>query len=258
MRRLFHESLTLMVNAFQQLEGQVPPPQKQAWGDGFVFRYKEQTIHQALILKLARSISGLHAVDVLLLHGLLQEQASLHRILDEIHEDIFFLAAAVTNDQITERHKQYLSAFFEEEFPDPNNTLARHQKPNLPPRRKIRAYVRRVLSKDPNPSRVADVEETISSTYSGFVHASAPQVLDMYGGDPPRFHLSGMRGTPRMREYVDDAWNYFYRGIMALITVAKAFGDKPLVDSLYQYLQHFEQQSGDRANVGPQVHQNET
>jgi hypothetical protein len=195
------------------------------------------------------SLSGLHAVDVLLLHGLLQEQASLHRILDEIHEDIFFLAAAVTNDVITERHKQYLAAFYAEEFPDPDNTLARHQKPNLPPRRKIRAYVRRVLSTDPNPSLIDDVEESVSSTYSGFVHASAPQVLDMYGGDPPHFHLSGMRGTPRMQEHIDDAWNYFYRGIMALTVVAKAFGDKPLVDSLYEHLERFVKESGDRANL---------
>lgn len=147
MRKLFRESLTVMENAFQRLEQQVPQPQEQEWKDGFVFRYKEKSIQQALILKLARTISGLHAVDVLLMHGLLQEQASLHRILDEIHEDILFLVAAVTNDQVTERHAQYLRAFYAEELPD----SARHEKPNLPPRRKIRAYVTRVLYQSSEP-----------------------------------------------------------------------------------------------------------
>lgn len=241
MRKLFHESLTVMENAFHRLEQQVPPPQKKVWRDSFVFRYVEQTIHQALILKLARSISGLRAVDVLLLHGLLQEQASLHRILDEIHEDITFLAIAITNDQITDRHTQYLAAFFAEEFPDPDNSLARHEKPNLPPRRKIRSYTTKILSTDPNPSLIHDVGETISSIYSGYIHASAPQTMDMYGGEPPHFQLSGMRGTSRMKEHIDDAWNYFYRGLMSVVVTAKAFGDKPLVDMMYEYLTRFEQ-----------------
>ena len=249
MRKLFHESLAVLENAFRRLEQQASPPQKVEWADGFVFRYQEKTIQQALILKLARSITTLRAVDVLLLHGLLQEQASLHRVLDEIHEDITFLATAVTNDEITERHKQYLSAFFAEEFTDPNNTLARHEKPNLPPRRKIRAYVTRTLSADPNPSKVHDVEESISSVYSGYVHASAPQTMDMYGGDPPHFYLAGMRGTPRMQEHIDDAWNYFYRGLMSATVVATAFGDKPLVDSMYEYIKRFEESSGERVNV---------
>lgn len=244
MRTLFHQTLTVMQNAFRRLEKQVPPPQAKKWKDSFVLRYKEEMIEQALLQKLARSISGLHAVDVLLSHGLLQEQAVLHRILDEVHEDIFFLAAAITNDQVTDRHKQYLKAFYAEEFPDPDNPLARHEKPNMVPRKKIRAYVNRVLSKDPNPSRLSDVGETISSVYSGYVHASSPQIMDMCGGDPPRFHVSGMLGTPRMGEYIEDAWNYYYRGLTALTVVAKAFGDKPLVDTLYQYIAEFEAASG--------------
>ena len=108
MRSLFQQSLTVMEYAFRRIEQQVPPPQLVEWKDGFVYRYKEGTIHQALVLKLARSVTGLRSVDVLLMHGLLQEQASLHRILDEINEDILFLAAAVTNDKVTEKHLQYL------------------------------------------------------------------------------------------------------------------------------------------------------
>lgn len=252
MRKLFHEALMVMENAFRRLEQQVPPPQKKKWKDGFVFRYKEETIEQALLQKLARSISGLHAVDALLVRGLLQEQAALHRILDEIHEDIFFLAAAITNDKVTELHKQYLKAFYAEEFPDPHNPTARHKKPNMVPRKKIRAYVSRVLSKDPNSSRLSDLGEIISSVYSGFVHASSPQIMDSCGGDPPRFHLSGMLGTPRIAEHIDDSWNYYYRGLMSLTVVAKAFGDKPLVDTLYEYLARFEAASGTRHRASAQ------
>ncbi len=244
MRRLFHQSLTVMKSAFRRLETQVPKPQPIPWGDSFVFRHVEKTIHQALIQKAARMISTLHAIDVLLLQGHFQEQATLQRVLDEINEDIFFLAAAITNDQITNRHRQYLDEFFAEEFPDPNDPTARHQKPNMVPRKKIRAYVNRVLSTDPNPSRLSDIGESVSSVYSGFVHASSPQIMDMCGGDPPRFYIEGMLGTPRMAEHIRDAWNYYYRGLAAITVVSKAFGDKLLVDSLYQFIVKFETTSG--------------
>jgi len=249
MRHIFHESLMIMESAFVRLEKQVPPPQNKKWKDGFVARYLEETLQQALILKLARTISGLHAVDLLLLHGFLQEEATLHRILDEIFEDILFLSAAITNDEITKRHEQYLAAFWAEEFPDPENTLARHKKPNSPPRRKIRAYINRVLVNPENPSLLSDVGESISSTYSGYVHASAPQVMDMYGGNPPHFHISGMKNTPRMQQHIDDAWNYFYRGFLSVVVVGKAFGDKELVDELNKHIKRFIDLSGDKANM---------
>lgn len=121
---------------------------------------------------------------------------------------------------------------------------ARHQKPNMVPRKKIRAYVNRVLSTDPNPSRLSDIGESVSSVYSGFVHASSPQIMDMCGGDPPLFHIEGMLGTPRMAEHIRDAWNYYYRGLTAITVIAKAFGDKPLVDTMYQYIVKFEETSG--------------
>jgi len=55
-----------MERAFRRLERQVPPPVEQPWKDGFVLRYRERTIEQALIRKLARQVSGLYAIDALL------------------------------------------------------------------------------------------------------------------------------------------------------------------------------------------------
>lgn len=233
-----------MVQAFERLEQQVPSPQSVSWKDGFVFRHMEKTIQQALVQKLARVISGLHAIDVLLINGFVQEQGVLNRTLDEISEDIAFLAAAITNDTVTDLHKQYLEAFYEEEFDNPESPIDSTQKRSYPPRRKIRAYITRVLGEGLNPSKTLDAGETISKAYSGFVHAASPHIMDMCGGDPPRFHLAGMKGTPRIREHVDDAWNYFYRGLITTVLVAKALGDGPLVDHLYKCIGQFEELSG--------------
>lgn len=247
MRALFLQAITVLSNAFQRLEQQVPPPQQVPFRDGFVFRFVEKSLEQALLLKLARVVTGLKAVDILLASGLLQEMAATCRMLDEIGEDISFLAAPLTNDEVTDLHERYLRGFWAEEFPDSDNTLARHEKPDTPRRSKIQGYVQRVLNPTDNPSRIFDASQALGSTYSGYVHASAAQVLDMYGGDPPRFHIEGMLGTPRMNDHVYDAWNYFYRGSVAAIVVARAFGDSPLSKTLGEYHDRFLEASGQRA-----------
>lgn len=248
MRELFHRTITVLSNAFRRLEPQVPAPELVPHGDGHVFRFAEKTLTQALLLKLARVVTGLKALDILLANGLLQEMASICRMLDEICEDIVFLAAALTNDEVTELHQRYLRGFWAEEFSDPSNTLARHEKPDSPRRSKVQAYVQRVLNPSGNPSTISDVHQAVSSTYSGFVHASAPQVLDLYGGNPPRFHIEGMAGTPRMDDHMHDAWNYFYRALGSAIVVARAFGDAPLSKALGDYHDSFLECSGERAD----------
>jgi len=248
MRPLYLQTITVLTNAFRRLERQVPPPQRLPFRGEFVFRFVEQTLEQALLLKLARLVTGLRAVDLLLRAGLLQEMAATCRMLDEIGEDVAFLAAPLTNDEITELHERYLRGFWAEEFQDTDVTLARHQKPDAPRRNKIQAYVQRIFNPFGNPSLMSDISQAISSTYSGYIHASAVQVLDLYGGDPPHFHIEGMQGTPLMDDHVDDAWNYFFRGIVIAIVVARAFGDQTLSKALGDYHDKFLEQSGSRSD----------
>ena len=68
--------------------------------------------------------------------------------------------------------------------------------------------------------------------------------MGMYGGDPPHFHIAGMRGTPVVADYVHVAWHYYYRGLLSVAAVAKAYGDKSLVDALDEYIARFEAASG--------------
>ena len=113
----------------------VPPPDKVRHGDTFVFRYREQTILQALLQKLARVISGLHAAWLLVENGFLQEQGAVHRMLDEFHEDILFLAFAVINRDQREIHQRYLDAFYKEEFD--HTTLDSSHDREMVPRKKF-------------------------------------------------------------------------------------------------------------------------
>lgn len=241
MDELFARCLEQMESWFRQLEKQVPPPIKVPFLHHFVFRYKERTIEQALIQKLARVVTGLHSARILLNSGFLQEQIAIHRMLDESQQDITFLSLARFEDEITELHQRFLDAFYEEEFDVPEDPTASTQKRPSVPRKKIHAYIARKEAESgiSNPSRGAEIMRTLSKAYSGYVHGASPQTMNLYGGFPPRFHISGMCGTPHELENRKDLWNYFYRGLLSFNEVALVFEDMKLAEAIHNYLTAF-------------------
>ena len=231
------------------LAARVPQPREVPFRDSFVFRYAEKNIHQALVQKLARVVSTLEATRILMVSGFLQEQGVLQRVLDELHEDISFLAFAVIYNNRTPLHDEYLEAFYEEEF-DADSALASTQKRAMIPRKKIRAYLAQSECAALDPSSGVEVSRTISKAYSGYVHAASPHIMDMYGGIPLRFHVRGMKGSPRQLEHREDLWNYFYRSVAAFAFVAKAFGDDALFDRIREFCVEFEAQAGKNYAAG--------
>lgn len=233
-----------MTRAFRHMEASIEPPAQRPFRSSFIYRYENKGIHEALLQKLARYISGLNAVAVLLTTGYVQEANVIFRTLDEIQEDIFFLASAETNNARTERHTQYLDAFYSDPVFSRVEGSLDIPKPNLVPRKKIRAHTMNAMGQDINVSNALSASESVGTAYSGYVHAASENIMEMYGGDPPRFHINGMRGTPRVPECAASAENYIYRGLMATTVVAKAFGDAALVKTLYEFMAHYESANG--------------
>lgn len=242
MEKLFAEALIVLGNAFRRLERQVPLPMPQKWGDGYVFRCREKDVYQAIVQKMARLVSGLHAILCLHRHGFLQEQGVIQRTVDELVEDIFFLIGAIHQKKLQPLHEDFLANFFAEEF-DSEKPRVVLPKPPQVVRKKIRAYIVRTLNPQANPSKALDVHSIVANAYSGYVHAVSPHIMDMYAPDQQRFLVQGMLGTPRMEDHKDDAWNYYLRGMFAVQAASKAFGDASLVDGLGEYIFKFEKES---------------
>lgn len=237
--------LELMEISFRDFEDAMPEKPKlvrKSYGE--VYRFQEKDIYQAIIQKLAHAQSTLRAAIVLLEHGFVQEQGALQRVLDEANEDILFLVYAVTNDSITELHEKFLDSFWEEEFNDSGDPLTSEQKRPMVSRKKIRAYIARIEGVDLDPSRGVELARTLNKAYSGFVHGASPHIMDKYGGYPPRFHIKGMLGTPRIDEHASDLWNYVYRTFISHILVAKALGAERHVEVMTKYLRRFEENAG--------------
>lgn len=240
---MYEAALKNMSATVHALATGVPPPQRVPFADSFVYRYVEKTVHQALVQKLARYVTTLRGACVLFEYGFVQEQAALQRVLDEIQEDITFLAFGIIFDKMTPLHHAYLEAFYEEEFDPRTGKLGNQDRPMIR-RKKIRAYIARMEGVNANPSRGVEVTRQVSKAYSGYVHAASPQIMDMYGGSPPRFHLGGMKGTERHDEHREDLWNYFYRGILAFAFAAKAFGEDKLFEDISFFAAEFAKSSG--------------
>jgi len=240
--QIYDQALAHMEHTVHRLAKRVPQPQSVPYKDGFVFRHVEKTVHQALLQKLARLVSSLHATRLLMTHGFVQEQAALQRVLDELQEDVTFLASGVIFNKWTPLHDDYLAAFFEEEF-DAETAIDSTQKRPMIPRKKIRAWISSVEG-GLDQSRGVEIARTISKAYSGYVHAASPHIMDIYGGNPPAFHMRGMLSTLRHVEHRADLWNYIYRAIIAFAFAVKAFGDDKLFATIREFADEFARISG--------------
>jgi hypothetical protein len=243
MLKLYAEMANVLEKTFRQIEVLVAPPVLVTRGSYQVFRYKDQSVEAAVVQKCARLVSGLNASLVLLKAGYVQELGALFRMLDEFNEDILFLCQAIRDGEITELHKKYLEAFYQEEFDYPDSPFLSTQNRPIVPRRKIYAAISRIPEQELNPSDNQELHRTLGQTYSGFIHAASAQVMDMYGGNPPMFHVSGMLNTPRIPEFTENAWDYFYRGLLTIMMVALSFKQSDLLQQLYAFRAYVEAQS---------------
>lgn len=244
MDALYVQTLSYMESTLHSLERCVGPAEFVDLGDGKAFRYREKSVHQAIVQKLARFVSCLHAARLLLKNGFIQEQGALHRMLDEFQEDATFLCYGVISGEMTPLHERYLKAFYMEEFDIPGKPLESAQKRPMESRDKIQAYLVRVEGATDDPYTAQRASRSITKAFSGYVHGASPHIMEMYGGDPPKFHVRGLRHSPLYEDHEYDLWNYFYRGICTFGFAAKAFGQEQLFAKILKYKDDFAKACG--------------
>ena len=213
------------------------------------FRFKQNTQIEAVLLKAVRIVSALHASITLLKDGFVQEIGFLFRSVYDFFEEIVFLLEGFLNKPMTPQQEAFLKDFYQEEFDNPASPLLSTQKRKTTPRNKIHAAVAKITAKTVNPSDIQEMFRTISQTFSGFVHGAYPQIMELYGGYPPRFHISGMKGTPRIQAYERHLKHCIYRGIQGLMIIAGAMGRREELNLLIDLRSSFEREADVQTNI---------
>lgn len=240
MNPLYAQTIANMERTLETLARQLPEP-VQRESDG-AYRYESRGVQAAILQKLARIATGLVSAELLVSRGLLQDAGALFRMLDEFREDVTFLADALLSKE-TSLHRQYLEAFYTEEFSDPDNpTDTQAARPMF--RQKIQAYLTRMEGSNVDPHNGLVAAKAITKAFSGYVHGASPHIMEMYGGRPPSYSIRGMLGTPLMSGHIQTLEAQFYRGIIAFAFGALAFGQVGLFGSILQYRDHFETRTG--------------
>jgi len=168
----------------------------------FGYRYGTPTVKHFCVLKAVRAVSGLNAALCLAEKGYNQEICTLVRTIVEQTYHIEFVLSGFEEGILKQKQQKLIDEYFSDFR---RNTSSDYKRPNIR-QEEVHKIVGRELDK---ASLDNQLEEQFTSTpskelmsnvylnFSNYIHARYPEVMDMYGGRPGKFHMSGMVGTPK-------------------------------------------------------------
>jgi hypothetical protein len=177
--------------------------------DHYGFRYGKPDLRHFCLLKGIRAVSGLNAAVELVRTGYTQEFVVLLRTVVEYRTHIEFVLSAIDKTgnlrADAETHVQdYFSDFARNSAAD----FKRSQLRQGAVHDSVGAMLRSGIEQSGDSEKFTDVipSKLLSNVYlnfSNYVHARYPEVMDLFGGSPPSFHLRGMSGTPKDSENLE-------------------------------------------------------
>lgn len=172
------------------------------------FRFMDPGWKHFCLLKAVRAVSGLNACVRLFGGGFSQEIVVLIRTIVECTTYIEFVLTGLVGDELAPEQRKYVEAYFAdfernapEDFGRPHVRQGRVHKV-------IGAHTDEMVRQTDPKGAFAGVDSAklmsnVYLTHSNYVHGRYPEVMDLFGGDPPHFHPCGMRGTPKDLENLD-------------------------------------------------------
>jgi hypothetical protein len=196
------EPLEKLVHAFA---GSFPAPLHYHSGqEHYGVRFGKPDVRHFCLLKAVRVVSALNAAMTLARGGYTQEIGVLMRTLIECTTHIEFVLdcrdeAGVLEPAVDKYINDYFADFVRNSAADFKRAQVEQRAVNKRLGDTLDNIA--VLSGDEG-ERVPAAERysNVYRTYSNYVHAKYPEVMDLYGGNPGSFHLQGMRGTPKDSE----------------------------------------------------------
>lgn len=183
----------------------LPPPIFYHSGQGsYGYRYGKPGVRHFCLLKAVRTVSALNAMIALARGGFVQEIGVLVRTMVECTTHIEFILGSIDeNDVLAPDVDKYVQDFFADFARKSSRDFKRAQVRQTVVHQRLGATIDNISQQTDAAGQRAPAERMYSNvylTFSNYVHAKYPEIMDLYGGVPGRYHVNGMRGTPKDEE----------------------------------------------------------
>jgi len=232
---IYKKAIERLADFVEAFESELEKPRLRHGG----YVYEEPTVKHVCLLKAVRIVSGANALLVLLEAGYVTEMGVLIRTVGDCVNDIYFLLEKFP--EIPVDVEKYIANFFSESIEDVE-ILEDNRKVHRTKVRKIHASRARLLSEHTNLYIDRDMVYRIYSAYSGYVHAGFQSIMELYGGLPPKFHLDGIKGTPRVLHWEQRFISLLRRATLVFGYMAEKYNKPDLVRQVRNLIDWFDKE----------------
>ena len=217
-------ALDALASLYSEFVALVPHPRfigepgRQWW------RFPNDRPAELILVKLARIVSGLNAIAVLLENYYTVEANVVLRTVDDFVDEVTFLLEGLQAGKLNVPQQQFVKDFFAEQVKSPDELLSAARSPDRAKKRHVQAAQGRYLGPS-NPDRFQRMARAIDDTLNGYVHGAYPHSMELWVGNQSggRFTLAGTKGAPYAEAYWRQHALYVSRALSVTGMVALFF-----------------------------------
>ncbi len=184
------------------------PPTMQTGPEYKGFRYTQPTALHFCLLMLVKGVSAVNACILLARGGFIQEACVIMRTVVEAYTKVNYILSGIKDGVLAPKQSSFLEKFFND---FERGTTVRTGAPNVR-QKDIHDEIGRFLHESLEAADAQMAEQGIPASsmmsniyrvFSNYVHGGYPEIIDLWGGAPGRFHMQGMSETPKDLELAE-------------------------------------------------------
>jgi len=197
------------------------------------FRFINPDYRHFCLLRACRIVSAINASIDLARFGHVQEIGVLLRTVIEYSSQVeYVLINRNEQAETTGKAADFVTSFFKDDRrtggqPDERKRVKLNQKT-------VHDAIGANLEEFTSTAQAKTTSDMMSHVYvifSNYVHGRYPETMDLYGGRPGRFHLNGMKGTPKDAENLEIIDTLITTASNCLVQIAQCLQLRSLVAS---------------------------
>jgi hypothetical protein len=196
------------------------------------FRFENPDYRHFCLLRSCRIVSALNASVELARCGYAQEIGVLLRTVIEYSRQIeYILIHRDDQGNLTGKASAFVTSFFAD-----NRRGSQQENPKLVKLRQKDVHDAIGATLDEYSSALdgrpaSDLMSHVYLVFSNYVHGRYPETMDLFGGRPGRFHLKGMRGTPKDAENIETLDTLITSASNCFIQIAQALRLREVINA---------------------------